>query len=465
LSASHSSASTNQFPEGTGWLFGFQSFNAINFTIAMGSPMILLIRYLGGSELHVGIVVGLPALMTVLQLVSTRLVERLGYRGSMMVGWTLRSVLLIFIAPLPLLVGYYSPEVLLWILIAVQLGFNIIRGLTSGAWFPWLSQLFHEKIRGKFVGTEQRIINFSAFATLMLSGYVLQGDNVEGWKYSLIIVLATIIGISSAFFLKKSPDRPVPPVATERKKKGLKHILHVAKESWQFTPYKLTMCYFILVNLAVFPAQGFMILYINENLGYTTGMTLKLQSLNTLGVLLTSVLWGAVCDYYGSKPVLKIVMTGVLIQYIFWLLFSVGVITPTWWMIMTLQLVWGILLSGHVIATVKMMLGNCPKKDLTMEMAILQVSLAVCAGTAPLYIGAFLQWLRPETGEQISAVSPGFTTLFIICIITCAAALVQITRLIEPDAKSTRSLLAYAILDWPTRVFRPRKEKQRQSNA
>ncbi|MGF1573777.1 MAG: MFS transporter [Sumerlaeia bacterium] len=146
------STSPERFPEGVRWLFIFQSFNAINFTIAMGSPMILLIRFLGGSELHVGIVIAIPALMVVLQLISSRLVERLGYRGSMMVGWGLRSLLLLFIVPLPLLVGQYSPEFLLGVLIAAQLGFNIIRGLTSGAWFPWLSQLIPESIRGKYIG-------------------------------------------------------------------------------------------------------------------------------------------------------------------------------------------------------------------------------------------------------------------------------------------------------------------------
>lgn len=460
-SSTQSPKPPDQFPEGVGWLFIFQSFNAVNFTIAMGSPMILLIRFLGGSELHVGIVVAIPALMVVLQLVSSGLVERLGYRSSMMIGWGLRSLLLLFIAPLPLLVGRYSPEVLLGVLIAAQLGFNIIRGLTSGAWFPWLSQLIPDSIRGKYIGIEQRIINFSAFSTLLLSGLILSGENPAPWKYSAIVIFSIIVGVTSAYFLKRSPDRAVPVVAKQPKTNRMAHLWAVIVESWKSPAYRRTLRYFVLVNLAIFPVQGFLILYIKENLGYTTGQTLKFQALNTLGVMLSSVVWGTLCDRYGSKPVLKIVVSGILLLYSVWLGFAVGAVPPVWWLILILQLLWGVVMSGHVIATVKMMLSCCPKKDLTLEMSVLQVSIALCAGMAPLLIGALLNWSRPSVLTQVTPQSPSFAVLFFVCILGCIGALYLISRMKEPTAKTYRSLLGYVILDWPARVFKVRKKARK----
>ncbi len=217
----------------------------------------------------------------------------------------------------------------------------------------------------------------------------------------------------------------------------------------------------MLVNLAIFPVQGFLILYINENLGYTTGETLQFQALNTLGVLLSSLAWGNLCDKYGSKPVLNIVISGILLQYLVWLAFACGVVSPAWWMIMALQLIWGVHASGHVIATVKMMLGCCPKKDLTLEMSVLQVSIALCAGVSPLLIGTMLKWTRPSTLENITSISPGFAVLFAVCILACVAALKLISSLREPSAKSSRLLLAYVILDWPARVFKAGKKEPR----
>ena len=449
------SQSPTNLPEGVWWLYCFQSLNAINFTIAMGAPMILLTRFLGGSELLVGLLTAIPSLMTVLQLVSTQLVERLGYRRSMMIGWGLRSLMLLFVVPLPLLMGTLSPAVLLGILVFAQLGFNIIRGVTSGAWFPWLTQLIPDELRGRFIGMEQRIINGSAFATLLLSGVVLNSEDPAAWRYSALLIFATIVGIGSSYFLGRSPDRPVPK-SEEKNRTGLLSILPVARRCWGDSNFRHTVRYLVLVNFLVLPPQGFLILYIKENLGYTTGSALKFQAMVTLGVLLTSVVWGREVDRWGCKPVLKLMLWGMMGYYLFWCLGAAGLYVPGWEWILAMNMIWGVLASGHVVAAVKLMLGCCPRKNLTAEMAVIQVSLAFCTGLAPLMLGAFLNLVRPWELAQMAGMTPrslAFALIFGTSALMAYFCLQMVYKVQEEKARSSRKLLAYLILDWPLRVF------------
>ena len=48
--------------------FRFSLFNAVNFQITLGAPMVLYAKALGGSATTIGIVASLAPLMTVLQL-------------------------------------------------------------------------------------------------------------------------------------------------------------------------------------------------------------------------------------------------------------------------------------------------------------------------------------------------------------------------------------------------------------
>jgi len=72
--------------------------------------MILYAKALGGSATTIGIVASLAPLMTILQLPTAYFIPRVGYKGFVLFGWSVRAVLLFILAFLPLLMFLPAAE-------------------------------------------------------------------------------------------------------------------------------------------------------------------------------------------------------------------------------------------------------------------------------------------------------------------------------------------------------------------
>ncbi len=72
--------------------------------------------------------------------------------------------------PLPMLVGKVPSAWLLGAMVVLMLGFNLIRGFASGAWFPWLANIVPADQRGRFFGRENFAINAGVLGAQILGG-------------------------------------------------------------------------------------------------------------------------------------------------------------------------------------------------------------------------------------------------------------------------------------------------------
>jgi len=70
-----------KLPDYTRSLLGFQLLNAINFTIAIGTPMVLLAKHLGASEAMIGVLISLTPFFNILQLPAATFAKKWGIRN------------------------------------------------------------------------------------------------------------------------------------------------------------------------------------------------------------------------------------------------------------------------------------------------------------------------------------------------------------------------------------------------
>ncbi len=120
--------------------FRFSLFNAINFQITLGAPMMLYAKALGGSATTIGIVASLAPLMTVLQLPTAYFIPKVGYKGFVLFGWSVRAALL-FILPFCPCSFFSRDAVQVELMLTCLFLFNVVRGVSTGAWLPWLTAL------------------------------------------------------------------------------------------------------------------------------------------------------------------------------------------------------------------------------------------------------------------------------------------------------------------------------------
>jgi MFS family permease len=288
----------------------FQALNAVNFTIALGAPMVLTARYLGADESIVGLLISLTPFLATLQIFGANIADRWGYRKLMVVGWASRAFMLLPAIAAPLLIGRVAPGILIWIFFAALFAFNAIRGVSGCAWFPWLKMLIPEEGRGYYLGLEQRVINFCVLITLIVAGSILSGTPA-GWHYSIVFCLSWAAGIYSAFILAKVPDQR-PSDVSNREPLDLRAMRLVIRRIWAHKPYRRIIRFGVLHSFAYMAFPGFLVLYLRNGLGWSDGVVLIVSSALTFGIMLTAVAMGQLSDRAGSRPLMRLATLGMM---------------------------------------------------------------------------------------------------------------------------------------------------------
>lgn len=433
------------------WLWMFQAFNAFNFTIALGAPLVLLARMLGAGESAIGILIALSPFLLILQLTATNYADRWGYRRLMLAGWSTRSFMLLLVVPLPLLLGRLPSWVLVTGLMIPMVLFNLVRGFAAGAWLPWLTQLIPEGSRGRFLGFEQMIINISATLTLLACGWFL-GHSPEGWRYSVIFAAAWAGGMVSVIFLRKAPSKmPYSGLPPARRKLG--DVKAALRRAWAHTPLRRTARYAALVTFAISAIPGFLILFLRDELQWSEGKIVLLQAVSPVGCLLTAVFWGRLSDQAGSRPILRVTLTGLFLLTVFWAFCALGVLHPRPWAVAAIYLLWGVFGVGHTIPQLRLVLDSCPPDEITVGMSAYQVLVSVTGGVAPVLWGYLLENLRYlQSVGRMNGLN-GFAFFFTICGILLIGSHFFLGRIRESHALGTGRLLVQMFWEWPLRVL------------
>jgi MFS family permease len=429
----------------------FQAFNAFNFTVALGAPLVLLARMLGAGESAIGLLIALSPFLLILQLTATNYADRWGYRRLMLAGWSTRSFMLLLVVPLPLLLGRFPSWVLVTGLMIPMVLFNLVRGFAAGAWLPWLTQLIPEGSRGRFLGFEQMIINISATLTLLACGWFL-GSSPEGWRYSVIFAAAWAGGMVSVMFLRKAPSKmpfsgPPPPRRTVR------DVIAALGRAWAHTPLRRTARYAALITFALSAIPGFLILFLRDELQWSEGKIVILQAVSPVGCLLTAVFWGRLSDQAGSRPILRVTLTGLFLLTVFWMLSAFGVLHPRPWAVAAIYLLWGVFGVGHTIPQLRLVLDSCPPDEVTVGMSAYQVLVSIAGGVAPVLWGYLLENLRYLQSAGSGVWLNGFAIFFTLNGALLIGGHFFLGRICESHAVGTRQLLVQMFWEWPLRVL------------
>jgi MFS family permease len=191
-------------PRGSFNLHWFSLFNAISFQIMMGAPIIVYAKSLGASSTILGVIAAFTPLMTVFQLPAARHLDRFGYRQFVLMGWGMRIVLIFLVAGIPL-AAFLDATSKLAALLALLFFFNLLRGISSAAWMPWIAHLIPAEVRGRFLSADQFFMYFGCLLSLFASALVISGP-VTRWSYALVFLISAVGGAVSLAFIRRIPE-------------------------------------------------------------------------------------------------------------------------------------------------------------------------------------------------------------------------------------------------------------------
>ena len=188
--------------------FLFATFNALSFQIILGSPMILYAKTLGASATVLGIITGMLPLLVIFQIPAANYIGRFGYKKFVYAGWGSRVIFIFAIALIPGM-AFLKFETKLALVLFLLFIFNLLRGISSCAWLPWISSLVPTSLRGKYLAGDQAFIGVASCAAFLISAAVL-GEHPHAVQFVVLFLISGINGAISLHFLKRIPDVPVP---------------------------------------------------------------------------------------------------------------------------------------------------------------------------------------------------------------------------------------------------------------
>ena len=417
----------------------FQLFNAVSFQIMMGAPVIVFAKSLGASSTVLGIIASFTPLMTVFQLPAAQHLERYGYREFVLMGWSIRTVFIFVTAIVPVMTFLDNPSKMA-VLLAILFVFNLLRGISSTAWMPWMTTLIPEESRGRFLSVDQIFMYAGSLVSLLASAVVMTGQ-VDPWEYSFVFLISAVGGTLSLYFIKRIPD-----VAAGES----------VRRSSQKVPWRAMLAYppfrelliFNVLYMAVIGSLGvFTVEYLREESHFDVATVLYLSAFSFIGALVVLPFVGGVVDQVGSKPLMR-VATGIFFIVIgAWCLVAAGIVPGRLWLIAALNFLAGAASANFNLANVRITMATMPEMGRNHFFALFTVITSLGLGAAPVAWGVTLDVIG--TYEAVTGVFhwKRHSIYFLALLALNAIAFAYIRRLHEsPGAGSHEPSLIYARL-------------------
>jgi MFS family permease len=429
--------------------FRFSLFNAVNFQITLGAPMVLYAKALGGSATTIGIVASLAPLMTILQLPTAYFIPRIGYKGFVLFGWSVRAVLLFILAVLPLLI-FLPAAVQTQLMLVCLFLFNVVRGISTGAWLPWLTALVPANARGAFLRSDQFHMQCGGMLAIAIATLVLWSGG-EPWEFSLLFVISGLAGMLSLHFVRKIPDIEIG----EQVKSSGQPVpwLQILK----YPPFAKLLIFNVVYNWVVGGLAAFVIAFLEGRAGYTAGQVLAVSLAASVGAFATVPFFGLILERTGSKPLLRLAMSLYLVGILFWVLITSGTVPDHYLLIGFNYLVLGVAGGLFSIANTRIAMDTMPTMGRNHFFSLFTVFASLSLGLAPIFWGVFLDTLGKKEFSigffQVNRYSTYFVLLSLLGIVTFFLAKPLVEEKGKPFDSAIRDVVILARLKLYGRFF------------
>jgi MFS family permease len=429
--------------------YRFSLFNALNFQITLGAPMVLYAKALGGSATTIGIVASLAPLMTVLQLPTAYFIPKIGYKGFVLSGWSIRTVILFVLALLPLLT-FMAPAVQIELMLTCLFLFNVVRGISTGAWLPWLTALVPEKARSGFLRFDQLHMQCGGLLAIGISTMVLW-SGAEPWQFALLFLISAFAGTLSLHFVRRIPD-----IEVSEQVRSSGHPVPWL-EILQYRPFTKLLIFNVVYNWVVGGLPAFVIAYLEGRAGYTAGEVLAVSLAAAVGAFASVPFFGLVLERTGSKPILRLAMTLYLWGIIFWVLVTSAMVPAHYFFVGFNYLVLGVAGGLFSIANTRIAMDTMPEMGRNHFFSLFTVFASLSLGLAPIFWGVFLDVLGKNEFAvgffQVNRFSLYFVLLAVLGVVTFFLAQPLVEKKGKPFDTAIRDVVILARLKLYGRFF------------
>jgi len=401
--------------------------------VTMGLPVNVFITALvtklwAFPTTSVGLLTAMPFVANFLQIFAMPLLIR--WRPPKTLTVLAATTNLLCWAALPFILEYLPrdrPEVaartfIAWFFVASC--FSAIAGVT---WNAWVQEWVPARVRGKYFGRRNRLLQISVLLFLLVTGWVL-----SRWDYSLrafqaIIAGAVVLRVFSIYWQWVSPTRPHRPLP--RSELTLREQLGVLRRShsllwfiafgavWQFSANCIGPFYQV---------------FLFEQLRLSAFDVGVLSTVSALGGALALPGWGRLLDRYGNRPVMAVSLLVWQVVNLLWCLLDPHSRTIVYviWALGGMTSMGAIASAGFVLGQFTILLRLIPLQAKGLAIGCNLAITSLAAAIAPVIGGFALETAFAHGFDRLTVYRVAFLVQPVIALAGCALLL----RVHEPQA-------------------------------
>lgn len=380
-------------------------------TLTGGAFLVAMALLLGASNLQIGLLAALPTFTNIFQLLSIWLVRRYNNRRGI-------SVVCALLARIPLVVvGILSffASGSIQLLIFFLFFYYFFASIAGLSWNAWMKDLVPGSQLGTYFSRRSGKMQTLNVALSLCLAFIIDyiKDNYPFYEltvYSIMFIIAGIIGIAGAFILAKVPE-PQSYLARE-------NIFQLFKRPLKDANFRKLLLFNSAWVFALNLAIPFFTVYMLKHLGLSMTYVIGLTVVSQLCSIFTIRMWGRFSDRYSNKTILAIAAPVYILCIIGWCF--VGIYSR--FLANIVLLVFIHIFTGIATAGINLSLTNIGLKLAPNEHAIVYLSTkniitAVFSSVAPLIGGVLAdyftnrsliinaEWAGPQVNRVLHLVS------------------------------------------------------------
>ena len=365
-----------------GLVFAF--FNALAWQIGIGTPMVLFAEQLGATPLEVGLAYSFVFVLTPVQIVSTALLPRYGFKALMLGGWRTRSFFLGVPAVLAVLAFQGEQPWMVKALVASVFFFCLFRSIGAASGTSWFYAILPEAARGRYFASDQFVSAIAGVGTLLASAALFALLPVY-WALLVQYAIALIGSSISYYALKRLPDAERPTSISLRTV-----IRDTPRHLFRASTFRSYVWLAVGCAVVATPLPPFSAYYLKVGPRFSSGQIMLFEVLRYLGVMVAAWVIRRRIDTTGARPFFLLALGNYTAVGVFWWFFletgfgGVPGITAAYFLLGLGAATWGIANLNYLPQIIS-------AEERTLAVSVHGAVTACIGGLSPIVWGVFLK--------------------------------------------------------------------------
>ncbi len=336
-----------------------------------------------------------------------------------------------WLSPKNVSVTFTSLQALCWMALAVMLSFlplnnpsasgpwfvglfavsAAITSLTGVSWMSWVQEWIPVRLRGKYFGRRNQLLQSAQIVFLLLAGLLVSRLAGSVVAFQCLILGAALLRVVSVLFQRSivAPRTDVSLIETTKTWDAqLKALLATPAFLW-------LIAYGAGLGFATSCFGPFYPLFMYKNLGFSVGQVGLLVVLASAGGAISSSAWGTLADRFGNKPVMLFCMIAWQLQNYLWCL-----ITPdNSWLLYAMWVFGGTVGAGFALSLFNLQLKVIPPEAKTLAISVNLAVTSLVTAIAPIIGGVILRHLLAQNFNPVDVYHHVFLVTPTLALLSC----------------------------------------------